>query len=157
MKTAIVVLAGGTAIVAAVGGWELRSHWLSKTLRILPAAEDKPAVEDERFAVRLPSACGEYRRVCVTGSGRQQIYAKRKELISLFLPGSTAADIASAPGWSCQPGLDESIFYTLIGQNDHCAVAIIDENQQVVLTSRVKTGRLIEFAEKLKQAIRETR
>lgn len=54
-----------------------------------------------------------------------------------------------------QAGSDRSRFYTLIGQNDHCAVAFTYGNQPIVLASHIKTGRLIQFAEKLKMAMRD--
>ncbi|MFM7188027.1 MAG: hypothetical protein ACKO14_09445 [Armatimonadota bacterium] len=38
MKPLAIALAGGTAFVAAVAGWELRSQWLASTLRILPTS-----------------------------------------------------------------------------------------------------------------------
>lgn len=155
MKPAVLALAGGTALVAAVTGWELRSQWLASTLKLLPSADQAQDMGNESLALRLPETCGGYRRASSTEGGRQQIYVKGKDTISLFIPGSTAADIASAPGWLIQPGSDGSPFYTLIGQNDHCAVAFTYVNQPVVMASRIKTGRLIEFAEKLKTAVRD--
>ena len=155
MKPAILALAGGTALVAAIAGWELRSQWLASTLKILANQDAKQTSLDDRSPLHLPPACGGYRRVSVTDSGRQQIYAKGKELISLFLPGSTAADIAAAPGWSTERAVDGSTFYTLKGQKEHCAVAFVHENQPVVLASRITTQNLIAFAEQLKLAMRE--
>lgn len=155
MKPAVLALAGGTALVAAITGWELRSQWLASTLKLLPSADQAQDMGNESLALRLPETCGGYRRASSTEGGRQQIYVKGKDTISLFIPGSTAADIASAPGWLIQPGSDGSPFYTLIGQNDHCAVAFTYVNQPVVMASRIKTGRLIEFAEKLKTAVRD--
>ena len=155
MKPAVLVLAGGTALVAAVTGWQLRSQWLASTLKLLPSADQAQNMGTEIHALRLPETCGGYRRASSTEGGRQQIYVKGKDTVSLFIPGSTAADIASAPGWLIQPGSDGSPFYTLIGQNEHCAVAFTYDNQPVVMASRIKTGRLIEFAEKLKTAVRD--
>lgn len=154
MKPAVLALAGGTALVAAVAGWELRSKWLASTLKILPSPDQSQTMGDESLALRLPESCGGYRRASSTERGRQQIYIKGKGTVSLFIPRSTAADIAAAPGWATQTGSDGSPFYTLIGQNDHCAVAFTYDNQPVVLASRIKTGRLIEFAEQLKAAMR---
>lgn len=154
MKPAVLALAGGTAFVAAVTGWELRSQWLASTLKVLPSPDQSQKVGDESLILRLPETCAGYRRASSTEGGRQQIYAKGKDTISLFIPGSTAAEIASAPGWSIQPGSDGSPFYTLIGQNDHCAVAFTYGHQPIVLASRIKTGRLIQFAEHLKAAMR---
>lgn len=155
MKPFALALAGGTALVAAVTGWELRSQWLASTLRILPSSGQSRSSADEPIALLMPETCGGYRRASSTEGGRQQIYVKGKNTVSLFIPGSTAADIAAAPGWTMQAGVDGSKFYTLIGQNDHCAVAFTCENQPIVLAARIKTGRLIEFAEHLKTAIRD--
>lgn len=155
MKPAVLAVAGGTALVAAVAGWELRSQWLASTLKVLPSPDQSQQVGDESLALRLPDTCGGYRRASSTEGGRQQIYVKGQNTVSLFIPGSTAADIASAPGWATHTGSDGSPFYTLIGQNDHCAVAFTYDNQPVVLASRLKTGRLIEFAEQLKAAMRD--
>ncbi|MEY3601701.1 MAG: hypothetical protein RL169_945 [Armatimonadota bacterium] len=155
MKPAVLALTGGTALVAAVAGWELRSQWLASTLKILPTSDQSQITEDESLALRIPETCGGYRRASSTEGGRQQIYVKGKNTVSLFIPGSTAADIAAAPGWSTQAGSDGSQFYTLIGQNDHCAVAFTYGNQPIVLASRIKTGRLIEFAVQLKAAMRD--
>lgn len=159
MKSAVVALAGGSAIVAAITGWELRSHWLASTLRILSSTDHTQKTTESSQALSLPNACGGYRRVSSTEGGRQQIYVKAtgKDTISLFIPGATAADIASAPGWSVQKGSDGTPFYTLIGQNNHCAVAFIYDYQPIVMASRIKTGRLIEFAETLKQALRDNK
>ena len=155
MKPAVFALAGGTALVAAVAGWELRSQWLASTLKVLPSLDQTQIAGDESFALRIPETCGGYRRVSSTEGGRQQIYVKGKNTVSLFIPGSTAADIAAAPGWSTQAGSEGSQFYTLIGQNDHCAVAFTYGHQPIVLASRIKIGRLIEFAEHLKAAMRD--
>jgi hypothetical protein len=155
MKPAVLALAGGTALVAAVAGWELRSQWLASTLKILPTSDQSQITEDESLALRIPETCGGYRRASSTEGGRQQIYVKGTDTISLFIPGSTAADIAAAPGWATQAGSDGSQFYTLIGQNDHCAVAFTYGNQPIVLASRIKSGRLIAFAEQLKAAMRD--
>lgn len=155
MKPAALALAGGTALVAAVAGWELRSQWLASTLKILPSPDQSQIMGDESLVLRIPETCGGYRRASSTEGGRQQIYVKGKNTVSLFIPGSTAADIAAAPGWSTQAGSDGNQFYTLKGQNDHCAVAFTYGNQPIVLASRIKTGRLVEFAEQLKAAMRD--
>ncbi len=105
--------------------------------------------------LRLPDSVGGYRRVSSTEGGRQQIYIKGREAVSLFLPGSTAAEIAAAPGWSVRTSSDGSNIYTLIGQNDHCAVAFTYGNQPVVLTSRVQPEQLIELANQMMKAMRE--
>jgi len=155
MKPMAMALAGGTAIVAAVAGWELRSAWLAKTLQILPSVEKGGSIGDVSLANLLPDECGGYRRVSTTESGRQQIYVKGQAAVSLFIPGSSVSDIAAAPGWSVQTGSDGSAIYTMVGKNDHCAVAFTYENQPIVLASRIKTGRLIELAETMKQAMRK--
>lgn len=155
MKPMAMALAGGTAIVAAIAGWELRSAWLAKTLQILPPTETNGRVGELPLANLLPDECGGYRRVSTTESGRQQIYVRGKATVSLFIPGSSAADIAAAPGWSVQTGSDGSAIYTMVGKNDHCAVTFTFENQPIVLASRIKTGRLIELAETMKQAMRK--
>lgn len=155
MKPMAMALAGGTAVVAAIAGWELRSAWLAKTLQILPSTEAGGRMEELRVANLLPDECGGYRRVSTAESGRQQIYVRGKAAVSLFIPGSSAADIAAAPGWSVQTGSDGSAIYTMVGKNDHCAVAFTFENQPIVLASRIKTGRLIELAETMKQAMRK--
>jgi hypothetical protein len=110
---------------------------------------------DTTGLVRLPDSVGGYRRVSSTEGGRQQIYIKGRETVSLFLPGSTAAEIAAAPGWSVQSGSHGSNIYTLIGQNDHCAVAFTYGTQPVVLTSRIKPGLLIELADHMMKVLRE--
>jgi hypothetical protein len=155
MKPMAMALAGGTAIVAAVAGWELRSAWLAKTLQILPSVEKGGRLGDLPIANLLPDECGGYRRVSTTESGRQQIYVKGKATVSLFIPGSSVADIAAAPGWNVQTDSDGSPIYTMVGKNDHCAVAFTFENQPIVLASRIETGRLIELAETMKQAMRK--
>ncbi|MFM2223013.1 MAG: hypothetical protein RLZZ78_1270 [Armatimonadota bacterium] len=155
MKPMAMALAGGTAIVAAIAGWELRSAWLAKTLQILPPTGTNGRVGELPLANLLPDECGGYRRVSTTESGRQQIFVRGKATVSLFIPGSSAADIAAAPGWSVQTGSDGSAIYTMVGKNDHCAVAFTFENQPIVLASRIKTGRLIELAESMKQAMRK--
>jgi hypothetical protein len=155
MKPMAMALAGGTAIVAAIGGWELRSAWLAKTLQILPSTKTGGRIGELPIANLLPDECAGYRRVSSTESGRQQIYVKGKAAVSLFIPGSSVADIASAPGWYIQKGSDGSAIYTMVGKNDHCAVAFTFENQPIVLASRIKSGRLIELAETMKQAMRK--
>lgn len=155
MKPIAFALAGGTAIVAAIAGWELRSQWLARTLQVVPTSDSGKRIRDVSIANILPDACGGYRRVSSTESGRQQIYVRGYATVSIFIPGSTAADIVAAPGWSVQTGSDGSEIYTMVGQNDLCAVAFTYDNQPIVMASRIKTGRLIEFAEKMKQAMRE--
>jgi hypothetical protein len=110
---------------------------------------------DKSVSLSLPASVGGYRRVSSTEGGRQQIYINGRETVSLFLPGSTAAEIAAAPGWSVRTGSDGGNTYTLIGQNDHCAVAFTYGNQPVVLTSRIKPGRLIELADHMMKVLQE--
>jgi hypothetical protein len=157
MKPVAFALAGGTAVVAAIAGWELRSLWLARTLQVIPTAESGKRFTDRSIANLLPDACGGYRRVSSTENGRQQIYIRGYATVSLFIPGSTAADIAAAPGWSVKRGLDGNNIYTMVGRDGLCAVAFIYENQPIVLTSRIKMGRLIQLAEKMKQAMRDHR
>ncbi|MEY3764197.1 MAG: hypothetical protein RLZ42_857 [Armatimonadota bacterium] len=154
MRPAALALAGGTAIVAAVASWELRSRWLARTLQVIPISDQARKSADKTVSLSLPDSVGGYRRVSSTEGGRQQIYVKGRSTVSLFLPSSTAADIAAAPGWSMQKGADGSIVYTLTDQDDHCAVAFTFENQLVVLASRIKPGRLIELADHMMQAMR---
>jgi hypothetical protein len=45
----------------------------------------------------------------------------------------------------------------MVGRDNLCAVAFIYDNQPIVLASRIKMGRLIELAEKMKQAMRDHR
>jgi hypothetical protein len=155
MKPMALALAGGTAIVAAVAGWELRSTWLAKTLQILPPVEKGGSFGDRPLSNLLPDECGGYRRVSIAESGRQQVYVNGNATVSLFIPGSTVAEITSAPGWSVQTGSDGSAIYTMVGKNDHCAITFTFENQPVVLASRIDTVRLIELAESMKQAMRK--
>ena len=155
MRPAAFALAGGTAIVAAVAGWELRSRWLARTLQVIPSSGQARTSADTTCPVRLPDSVGGYRRVSSTEGGRQQIYIKGRTTVSLFLPGSTAAEIAAAPGWSVRSGGDGSTIYALIGQNDHCAVAFTYGNQPVVLASRVQPEQLIELANHMMKAMRE--
>jgi len=155
MRPAAFALAGGTAIVAAVAGWELRSRWLARTLQVIPSSDQARMAADKSVSLSLPASVGGYRRVSSTEGGRQQIYVNGRETVSLFLPGSTAAEIAAAPGWSVQSGSHGSNIYTLIGQNDHCAVAFTYGTQPVVLTSRIKPGRLIELADHMMKVLRE--
>ena len=155
MRPAAFALAGGTAIVAAVAGWELRSRWLARTLQVIPSSGQARTSVDKDVLLSLPESVGGYRRVSSTEGGRQQIYIKGRETVSLFLPGSTAAEIAAAPGWSVRTSSDGSNIYTLIGQNDHCAVAFTYGNQPVVLTSRCQPEQLIELANQMMKAMRE--
>ena len=155
MRPAAFALAGGTAIVAAVAGWELRSRWLARTLQVIPSSGQARTSVDKDVLLSLPESVGGYRRVSSTEGGRQQIYIKGRETVSLFLPGSTAAEIAAAPGWSVRSGTDGSTIYALIGQNDHCAVAFTYGNQPVVLASRCQPEQLIELANHMMKAMRE--
>lgn len=155
MRPAAFALAGGTAIVAAVAGWELRSRWLARTLQVIPSSGQARTSADKNVLLSLPESVGGYRRVSSTEGGRQQIYIKGRTTVSLFLPGSTAAEIAAAPGWSVQTGANGSTVYTMIGQNDHCAVAFTYGNQPVVLASRVQPEQLIELANHMMKAMRE--
>lgn len=155
MRPAAFALAGGTAIVAAVAGWELRSRWLARTLQVIPSSGQARTSADKNVLLSLPESVGGYRRVSSTEGGRQQIYIKGRTTVSLFLPGSTAVEIAAAPGWSVRSGTDGSTIYTLIGQNDHCAVAFTYGNQPVVLASRVQPEQLIELANHMMKAMRE--
>ena len=155
MRPAAFALAGGTAIVAAVAGWELRSRWLARTLQVIPSSDQARTSTDTNVLLSLPESVGGYRRVSSTEGGRQQIYIKGRTTVSLFLPGSTAVEIAAAPGWSVRSGTDGSTIYTLIGQNDHCAVAFTYGNQPVVLASRVQPEQLIELANHMMKAMRE--
>lgn len=155
MRPAAFALAGGTAIVAAVAGWELRSQWLSRTLQVIQSSDHVRMSSDIAGLLRLPDSVGGYRRVRSAERGRQQTYVKGRSTVSLFLPSSTAADIAAAPGWAKQKAADGSIVYTLTDQDDHCAVAFTYENQPVILASRIKPGRLIELADHMMHAMRE--
>lgn len=155
MKTAAMALAGGTAIVAAFTGWELRSQWLASSLDILPFSDQSRFKGSDAISLHLPESCAGYLKATLSEGGRQQIYVRGKDTVSVFIPRSIAADIASASGWSTQAGSDGTSFYTLIGENDHCAVAFLHDDQPIVLASRLKPGRVIEFAEKLKNALRE--
>ena len=155
MRPAAFALAGGTAIVAAVAGWELRSQWLSRTLQVIQSSDHVRMSSDIAGLLRLPDSVGGYRRIRSAEHGRQQTYVKGRSTVSLFLPSSTAADIAAAPGWAKQKAADGSIVYTLTDQDDHCAVAFTYENQPVILASRIKPGRLIELADHMMHAMRE--
>ena len=154
MRPAALALTGGTAIVAAVAGWKLRSHWLSRTLQVIQSSDHVRMSSDIAGLLRLPDSVGGYRRVRSAERGRQQTYVKGRSTVSLFLPSSTAADIAAAPRWAKQKAADGST-YTLADQDDHCAVAFTYENQPVILASRIKPGCLIELADHMMHAMRE--
>lgn len=155
MRPAALALAGGTAIVAAVAGWELRSQWLSRTLQVIQSSDHVRMSSDIAGLLRLPDSVGGYRRARSAERGRQQTYVKGRSTVSLFLPSSTAADIAAALGWAIRTGSDGSTIYTLIGHNDHCAVAFTYGNQPVVRASRVQPEQLIELANHMMKVMRE--
>lgn len=155
MKPAALLLTGGTAIFAAVSGWELRSQWLAETVDMFAPLTRGRVLPSKNFTAFTPENCSGYRRVRSSEGGRQQIYVNGKDVVSIFLPTSTGAEIAAAPGWTTHHDHDGNLYFTLIGEDRHCAVAFIHESQPVVMVSRLKHGTLIELAEKLKRIMHQ--